>query len=57
MAWRNMKLKKNYEEPSFDLTKINFGRIMEGGDDSGDPLTHTSIVTPGGGTGDTGGGD
>ena len=52
-----MKLKKNYEEPSFDLTKINFGRIMEGGDDSGDQLTHTSILTPGGGTGDTGGGD
>ena len=52
-----MKLKKNYEEPSFDLTKINFGRIMEGGDDSGDPLIHTSIVTHGGGTGGLGGGD
>lgn len=51
------ELKKLYEEPSFDLTKINFGRIMEGGDDSGDPLTHTSIVTPGGGTGGPGGGD
>ena len=47
-------MKKIYEEPSFDLTKIHFGQIMEG-DDYG--LIPTSQPGGGAGGGDAGGVD
>lgn len=49
-------MKKIYEEPSFDLTKIHFGRIMEGGDDDFELIAPSQ---PGGGAGGggAGGGD
>ena len=48
-------MKKIYEEPSLDLTKINFGRIMDGDDD----YELIALSQPGGGAGGggAGGGD
>lgn len=47
-------MKKIYEEPSFDLTKIHFGQIMEGDDYE---LIATSQPGGGAGGGGAGGGD
>jgi len=47
-------MKKEYEEPSFELTAFQFGRIM-GDPGEGEELVHTSIINHGEGAGDGGG--
>ena len=53
-----MKLKKIYDEPSFDLVKLSFSRIMDGdGDDIGGEQIRLSGLATGAGGGAAGGGD
>lgn len=47
-------MKKKYEEPSFELTAFQFGRIM-GDPGEGEELVHSSIINPGAGAGAGGG--
>ena len=56
MLKEECELKKKYDEPSFELTKFNFGHIMEDGDD---PYELIAPSQPGGGAGGggAGGGD
>ena len=54
MLKEECELKKIYDEPSFELTKFNFGQIMEG-----DDYELIAPSQPGGGAGGgaAGGGD
>ena len=56
MLKEECELKKIYDEPSFELTKFNFGKIMDGGDDDYELIAPSK---PGGGAGGgaAGGGD